>query len=490
MPKIMITYEYLRLRLVSTLLIVAAAIGIAYVVTISAFDKVIAKVEAVVVFGEVVTIMSESFILLDDIRHQEHISSVEPVRVKLRQSAQMLEITIAEIKEMRASGAMSEEVENLIENPVLDPIGLLEEFLFISMTLAKSDAPTGRLSSRWVNTAQIITDQILPTVRRLNQLEVEDLQSTNATMRGWIKILVVIMLIMLVGIGKFVFRPMESAILGSQKEIREKQTQAEAATVAKSDFLSSMSHEIRTPMNGVLGMAEVLQNTQLQPDQHQMVDVIRDSGRDLMVIIEDILDFSKIEANKLVLEQEKFHLRTVLDHLQLLLGPMAEKKGVTYRHEISDQLEDAHYGDKGRVQQILTNLIGNAIKFTDSGSIKVEIDADPIFKGAQNITMRVTDSGIGIEDKHLEQIFLQFEQADNSSIRRFGGTGLGLAISSRLADAMGGSITVNSEFGHGATFVFSVSLRSQAPKKPKEQALYDTEEAIKIYRSEAGSQIV
>ncbi len=483
MPKIMITYEYLRFRLVSALLIMAAAIGIAYVVTSSAFDNVIAKVETVVVFDEVLTRIIENVIFLDGIRHQDDRSSVEPLRSKLCHSARMLENAIAAINIRRTNGTMSPEVQELLENPTLDSLGLLDEFLFISTTLAKPDAPTGDRATRLVDTAQSITDQILPILRRLNALELLDLSQTNTRMRGWINILVVIMLGILLVIGKFVFQPMEKAILDSDKEIRDKRKLAEAASIAKSDFLSSMSHEIRTPMNGVLGMAEVLQNTPLQPDQHQMVDVIRDSGRDLMVIIEDILDFSKIEANKLVLADRPFGLRPILDHLHQLLGPMAAKKGVTFHCEISDTLEKFHFGDKGRVQQILTNLIGNAIKFTDSGSVTISITADPPFKDTQNITMSVTDTGIGIEDKHLEQIFEQFEQADNTSTRRFGGTGLGLAISSRLADAMGGNISVNSTFGQGATFTFSVSLRLHAQGPSSAQTILHPKGATKFYQT-------
>lgn len=483
MPKINITQEYLRFRLVLTLLLMAGSIGIAYIVTTKSFNSVVHKVEIVVIFEDALTAMTESIIYLDGIRYQENYTAIEPLRTKLSQSALLLENVITTITEQFANGTMDDEVLELLENDTLDTLGLLDDFHYISEAMAEPDAPWGRDADRLVTAAHATTDQILPILRRLNVLELEDLDKTNANMQKWVNFLVAIMLAVLVGIGRFVFYPMEKNIVESHKEIQLKQQQAEAASVAKSDFLSTMSHEIRTPMNGVLGMAEILNNTTLQPDQRQMVEVIGSSGRDLMIIIEDILDFSKIEANKLVLEERQFKLSQVLDHLQQLLGPMATQKGVEYRCEVSDALEQFHVGDKGRVQQILTNLIGNAIKFTDSGSVVINVTADPIFRGAQGISISVTDTGIGIKDEHLEQIFEQFEQADNTSTRRFGGTGLGLTISSRLADAMGGNISVNSEAGQGTTFTFAVSLRLQKVVPPSERAIQYLDEAQKFYQT-------
>jgi two-component system, sensor histidine kinase and response regulator len=229
---------------------------------------------------------------------------------------------------------------------------------------------------------------------------------------------------------------------------------AEAASVAKSEFLANMSHEIRTPMNGVIGMADVLAATDLSPKQRDCVDVIQSSGGALLTILNDILDFSKIEAGRIELEREPFSVRRAVEDVAALIAARTVERGVELTARVAPDVPEFSLGDAGRFRQILTNLVGNAAKFTHQGSIVVTAEIET----PDRLKVSVADTGIGIEAGKLDRIFEKFEQADNSTTRRYGGTGLGLAITRQLVELMGGEIAVSSEYGKGATFTFSIFL--------------------------------
>ena len=235
---------------------------------------------------------------------------------------------------------------------------------------------------------------------------------------------------------------------------------AEAASRAKSQFLATMSHEIRTPMNGVLGMNELLLSTELTPTQRRYATTIHSSGQALLAIINDILDFSKIEAGRLELEHIDFDPREIVKDVGDLLTDPAQRKGLDLTCRMGSKAPWAVRGDPHRLRQILVNLVGNAIKFTERGEVTVDLECEATAGAAVVLRGAVRDTGIGIEPEVQTQLFKAFSQADSSHARRFGGTGLGLAITQQLVHLMGGTIQVDSTPGHGSTFRFTVTLAS------------------------------
>jgi signal transduction histidine kinase len=234
---------------------------------------------------------------------------------------------------------------------------------------------------------------------------------------------------------------------------------AEMGSIAKSRFLANMSHEIRTPMNGVIAAAELLAETELSAEQARYSEIIRSSGEALLSIISDVLDFSKIEAGKLQLEEIDFDLRAAVEDTFEMLAVKAHEKGIEIACDIEAGVPTLLRGDPGRLRQVLINLAGNAIKFTEQGEVvlcvrRVQADAERAV-----LEFAIRDTGIGIPENRVETLFSAFTQIDNSSSRRHGGTGLGLAISKQLVELMGGAISVRSVSGQGSVFSFTADFR-------------------------------
>lgn len=263
----------------------------------------------------------------------------------------------------------------------------------------------------------------------------------------------------------------------TEEALRIASAKAEAASKTKSEFLANMSHEVRTPLNGILGMTELMFDTELTDEQRINMEMIKESGKALLGVLNDILDISKIEANKLELAEETFSLTQVLASLRDIFTVQVEQKGIELSTEIGPDIPDLVTGDAGRLRQVLVNLVGNAVKFTEFGGILVSVSWECLVGGGHcspgapvALKFSVSDTGCGIPPERLHKIFESFTQADGSLRRQYQGAGLGLAISRRLAEMMGGGITVHSTLGEGSTFEFTavvrISTENVAPNKP------------------------
>ena len=274
-------------------------------------------------------------------------------------------------------------------------------------------------------------------------------------------------------------RLLSRELIEVNRELEVKREEAERATRAKSGFLATMSHEIRTPLNAIIGMADVLAETTLTPEQKQCVDVFQRNGVALLNLINDILDLSKVESGSVELEKTDFDLREVIARALEVIEVRSAAKGLSLRWSIAPGIPVFRIGDPNRLRQVILNLLGNSIKFTEQGGLELRVEPDPEDNRPGYHRFAISDTGIGISGDKVDRIFENFVQADSSTTRKYGGTGLGLTISRQLVELMGGRIWVESKVGSGSTFFFTAGFLACKPINPREQRLKVTTETAK-----------
>jgi len=371
----------------------------------------------------------------------------------LRVHAETLETVIGEMRVLDAHLHEDLRAQLLVQTPygIRNPIELLDEF-HGEVLAATEGEPDKRVSA-----GRYLDGMIGFLIKPALSQQAQALRAVNRQMADSQRLAINVIGGLLVAfaacVALFIVRPMERSIRTALSKLKSALESAKSAERAKSEFLANMSHEIRTPMNGVLGMAELMAQTELDSRQRTFIDVIVKSGSALLTIINDILDFSKIDAGHTELDPAPMKLQEAVEDVATLVSARVSEKDLELIVRVDPDLPAWIVGDVGRLRQILTNLAGNAVKFTEQGHVLIEVSRDNGF-----IMFSVTDTGIGIPENKVGSVFEKFSQVDTSSTRRHEGTGLGLAIASRLVDLMGGEIGVSSRLGEGSRFWFRVPM--------------------------------
>ena len=459
MSKLRITRRYLRWRSGIALSIVLAAAITAMWVALIGRDTVATRNQNTASVDALLLSLSEMSMAFQELRISPASQRGKNSSAHVRRAARAAEDAAERISQERTLKTFSPEGQSILRRDAMNPLLELEDVLFLA-DVAVDPRQNMTDVARAAGMAGDLSMRLLPIFNRIKQAERAAAQEAADTQ---VTYGIFALVITLLGVGlaeRFVLLPMERFVIRAQSEIEHNQRKAEAASEAKSMFLATMSHEIRTPLNGVLGLADVLNDTQLDKEQGRMLAMIQSSGQALLQLINDVLDLAKIEAGKVELSYEAFDVQALCQETAELFSGQAAQKGVTLTvHAAPTEAGWYVHSAPQALRQVLANLVGNAVKFTEQGTIELHLeDVAPSQGEERRLRIAVKDDGIGIAPNALERIFDQFEQADSSTTTQFGGTGLGLSIVQRMSEALGGHVRVESALNEGSEFILELPV--------------------------------
>lgn len=469
-----VTRSYLRKRSGIALAILLVAGLSAFFVTFVGHSVADRRSENVLSSSKLLASLAELSLAFEELEKDPAKLKAVVARGRIRRSATEAEEALIEIKQVKTQAAFSPEAQRILAQPSLNPLVDLKDLLFVAKRLAAADhAMSDTEVSKAAALASKLSQRLLPVILQVNKAEARAGQQASNTHMFYAFLGIAAAVFGMAVAVRFVYLPMERFVIRARNEIETNRQKAETASEAKSAFLATMSHEIRTPLNGVLGLAELLQGTDLDAEQRRMVHLMTASGNSLLRILNDVLDFSKVESGNFALETEVFDVHSLCQEVTELFAAQAAKKRIKLHLTARPETANFHVRGPGKaVRQIVLNLVSNAVKFTERGSVTLAVQALPAQEGAENqYRIVVRDTGIGIAPEAKDLIFEQFTQADASASTRFGGTGLGLAIVKRLAKGINGEISVNSTVGAGSEFslVFSAEAGPALAGAPEQK---------------------
>ncbi|SMP00653.1 Signal transduction histidine kinase [Shimia sagamensis] len=488
---------YLRLRSSLALIILVAAGISAFVVSSEGHKGVMESSVNAQVLGQLLVSTSELSLAFSDLNDPERAQSVNIAEGNLRRNSRVGAAALSEIEDRLARGLFDGESKRVLTQPSLNPVTEFHEILQIAGVAGDTETPVRR-KARAGELGEELSARTLPVFMELYQLEVASAEEAGAKQELYTRMALALGAIGVFITIAFVQRPMERFVLRSHSELeasrKEAETarkeavtarraaeddraMAEAASQAKSAFLATMSHEIRTPLNGVMGVSELLCESEADPERKHMLDLVVKSGNSLLQIINDVLDLAKIEAGKVELVEETFDAWQMCEEVLELFSAQAHRKNIKLSLDTSTDAYPCLCVGYGKpVRQILLNLVNNALKFTDNGAITVFLRRqNPQQPGEQGrLCISVEDTGIGISEDAQSKIFEQFTQADGSTTTKYGGTGLGLSIAQKLCEQIGGKLSVVSQLGHGSTFTVKCPVKCKVGSlKPQTDKLVE-----------------
>lgn len=470
MVPISLTSWFMRVRLLVALGLIGVATFLSWEVDRVQLRGLQARSEISETFLRVMATFTEGTLDMNAVRLAPGPAQAEAHKRDLAMIALDLRRAIVDIETGLRSGILAEKTQRLLTTNIVDPVGTIDDFAHAAAKVAADPDLWGRAMAPEMVSAQTAAQEIIPLIREIIALEKRELARELAMHRTWRTINLGIVVLLVLAIWAFIFRPLERNVQQTERDIRRKMDEAKEALKSKSEFLAMMSHEVRTPMNGVLGLTDQLAQSDLDPDQREIVRELADSGDAVMTILGDVLDISRIETGRLTLEPRRTDLRALAGTVQTMYRAEAERRGLDLSIHVAPDLAPFHLVDPGRLRQILANLVGNAVKFTEAGHVRLAVTAEEGGEGRQGLLFEVSDTGIGISPEDMERIFGAFEQADGSTTREYGGTGLGLAICNRVSAALGGRLSVESEKGRGSCFSLRLTLPT-AGAAPDEEAV-------------------